>query len=292
MSTRFGLLINPSSGDYLLDLLIKVGIHPNLIVSHNPHYSKGTLKKIYHNIVYNKKFKQTDKAYYTAKRLNIPFFSSQDVNKNAFVDLVKEQKIDFLFVFTFKIIKPDIVKKLEVPIYNFHSSFLPYRKGINPFFYEALNNDTFAGFTIHKLTEKIDRGEIYYQKKILLSGMEDSFILKYMTLYQGAYDAIQFIIKLLNRNSFQAFPNQDGFYDAKPNRNNFLVSPKQSSEKVLNLVRAARGSGYAFMIDGSERRYIEHAFQIQPTDKIEETNDIKSILCSDSVRVILVLQKQ
>jgi len=62
------------------------------------------------------------------------------------------------------IIPKEILNMFELPL-NLHMSYLPYNKGRHPNVWSIVER-TPAGVTIHRMTEKIDGGEIYAQMKV------------------------------------------------------------------------------------------------------------------------------
>ena len=62
------------------------------------------------------------------------------------------------------IIDKEILKKKK-NIINLHISYLPYNKGAHPNFWSWVKN-TPKGISIHFISEKIDAGDIIFQKKI------------------------------------------------------------------------------------------------------------------------------
>ena len=49
---------------------------------------------------------------------------------------------------------------------NLHISYLPYNKGAHPNFWSWVKN-TPKGVSIHLISEKIDAGDIIFQKKLI-----------------------------------------------------------------------------------------------------------------------------
>ena len=75
-------------------------------------------------------------------------------------------KPDIIFSLGYrKKIKTEVLKCAKIGSFNLHKSLLPLHSGANPIFYTVLEN-TAAGHTIHKMNEKIDSGDIVFQKKV------------------------------------------------------------------------------------------------------------------------------
>jgi methionyl-tRNA formyltransferase len=71
-------------------------------------------------------------------------------------------------------------RKIEKYIYsqakyavNFHPSLLPNYKGPNPYYWVIRNGESCTGITVHQLTDSIDCGDIYIQRKCIISANEN-----------------------------------------------------------------------------------------------------------------------
>ena len=83
--------------------------------------------------------------------------------KKFFLD-VKKIKPDLLLVHSYSmIIKNDILKIPRLGGLNIHASLLPKYRGCNPIEWAIINNEKKTGVTLHKLTAKLDSGEILSQ---------------------------------------------------------------------------------------------------------------------------------
>jgi len=106
--------------------------------------------------------------------INRKFDIYQKINNKAFSLFYTENKInlndtkhfDFIISYGYRyIIKKDIINYFNNNIINCHISYLPYNRGSDPNLWSILDN-TPSGITIHKLSYKLDKGDIIYQKKI------------------------------------------------------------------------------------------------------------------------------
>tara|TARA_B100000902_G_scaffold270789_1_gene256675 strand:+ start:14137 stop:14727 length:591 start_codon:yes stop_codon:yes gene_type:complete len=77
--------------------------------------------------------------------------------------LIKEFQPKIILSYRYRyIITKKVLEKIEIPILNLHSSFLPYNRGANPNFWSFYEN-TPKGTSIHIIDEGIDTGDIIYQ---------------------------------------------------------------------------------------------------------------------------------
>ena len=72
-----------------------------------------------------------------------------------------------------------IISKKHLSIFkrkplNLHLSYLPFNRGAHPVFWGLLEN-TPLGVTIHEINNKLDKGNILFQKKIKINKHENTF---------------------------------------------------------------------------------------------------------------------
>ena len=65
-----------------------------------------------------------------------------------------------------RILSPNFIKKIKIPIINIHPSLLPKLKGLNTHERAIKAKHKFSGCTVHFVNEKLDSGKIIAQKKV------------------------------------------------------------------------------------------------------------------------------
>ena len=94
-------------------------------------------------------------------------FKNKSNFENNSLKLLKKYNIEILCLAGFmKILSGNFIKKFSKPILNIHPSLLPKYKGLNTHKRAIKNRDKFAGASIHKVTEKLDSGEVILQKRV------------------------------------------------------------------------------------------------------------------------------
>ena len=95
-------------------------------------------------------------------------FISKNLIKIKFYNFEKKlQKNEYdwlLSIWSSKIYKKKFLSKFRNNL-NLHPSYLPYNRGKDPYCW-SIYNSTPIGVTIHKMSSKIDKGNIYIRKKI------------------------------------------------------------------------------------------------------------------------------
>lgn len=128
------------------------------------------------------------------KKRELPIFRIKDMNDLKMVNWVKKNKIDLIInIRTRCIYKSEILSSSRLGCINVHHGLLPKYRGIFCDLY-ALYEKRPAGITIHKMSDKLDDGEIIYRKRIS-QGEENDYI-KYLT--KTGPEEVDMIIKLMN----------------------------------------------------------------------------------------------
>jgi len=118
-------------------------------------------------IAYRKVFRQDIKR--VCIKHNVLYKEIDDVNSDAFFNLIlnlknKNNELIGLSMCS-QIYRSKIINQSGINFYNFHPSLLPSNKGRFPVFWAIYNGDK-QGVTCHIINEKIDSGDIIFQKEI------------------------------------------------------------------------------------------------------------------------------
>lgn len=98
-----------------------------------------------------------------AKQFKIPYRMVDEVNNLEFRNWVSKCNPDFIISSNSQIFKSELLSIPRVACLNRHSSLLPSNKGILPVFRSIEFGQQFTGVTIHKMTARIDDGDIVAQ---------------------------------------------------------------------------------------------------------------------------------
>jgi methionyl-tRNA formyltransferase len=98
-----------------------------------------------------------------AHHKNIPYLKYSSPNDIQVINWVKEKKVDVIFIFFGHILQKEIISAPRCCIINKHASLLPANRGVLPVFWAMLKDEN-VGFSLHKVTEKLDSGEVLFQK--------------------------------------------------------------------------------------------------------------------------------
>jgi len=85
------------------------------------------------------------------------------------LEIIQKEKIQLCVLAGFmRILSQSFIQHSGIPVINIHPSLLPEYKGINSIARAYNGNTTYTGITIHFVNERIDDGEIIFQKSILI----------------------------------------------------------------------------------------------------------------------------
>ena len=128
------------------------------------------------------------------KKNNTRFEVIQAINDPKCVSFFESQDIELVFLLWWPdIIPKNIISQASSGIINLHPSFLPYNRGMHPYYWSIVDK-TPAGVTIHFIDEKIDAGHIIAQEKIIGlfrknydNILEGNFLTKAVDIKQGTF---------------------------------------------------------------------------------------------------------
>ncbi|MCB9771385.1 MAG: methionyl-tRNA formyltransferase [Candidatus Omnitrophica bacterium] len=106
---------------------------------------------------------------------NIPVFQPDHLNEELFLSQMRRLGADIFVVIAYgKILPPVVLKIPKVLCMNVHGSLLPKYRGAAPVNWAIMNGDIETGFSIIKMSPKMDAGEIIVQEKMLIGHDETS----------------------------------------------------------------------------------------------------------------------
>lgn len=109
-------------------------------------------------------------------RVNLKIVPSYD-SKELWQE-IDQNKYDLGIVFGTGIIKKGLFTLPKKGMINIHQGMTQFYRGQPPAFWELYNNERETGITIHKVTEKLDGGDILFQKSISIQPNDSLKILQ------------------------------------------------------------------------------------------------------------------
>lgn len=187
----------------------------------------------------------------------VPYIKKlQKLIPNSLVFYKHEQISDYDIVFILsyhRIISKEFLRKNKNNIV-IHASKLPQGKGWAPLFHQILEGKNEITFTLFEANEKIDNGDIYLQKTLILNGLE---------LYEELRDKqANFIIELC-LDFLKNFPNitkipqkgKESFYPKRTPKDHELDINK-TIEEQFNLLRISNNKEFPAFFYKNGKKFI------------------------------------
>ncbi|MFW5884773.1 MAG: formyltransferase family protein [Patescibacteria group bacterium] len=99
------------------------------------------------------------------RSFNLPYLLTRNVNNQETISWIKKEQPDLVFNIRARdIYRKEMLEISKLGCVNIHHGLLPRQRGL---FCDlrALANDEETGFTIHRMTDKVDQGEIFIKIK-------------------------------------------------------------------------------------------------------------------------------
>lgn len=97
----------------------------------------------------------------------IPIFQPDNINSKESIKIIKEIKPDIILVVAYgQILRAEVLAIPERGCLNIHASLLPAYRGAAPINWAIINGEKETGITFIKMNEKVDAGEIIFQKRV------------------------------------------------------------------------------------------------------------------------------
>lgn len=142
-----------------LTLVIGIEPHNKRKSIRNPKDLPLIIKKFLKNKTQNKR-----SLIDFCKKHELTYVSFPYREQSILAEKLKEKEIDILITYAAPLLESSVLSSPLCDAINLHHSILPNYKGGNPIFWQILHGQIESGVTIHRLSEKIDDGEILYQE--------------------------------------------------------------------------------------------------------------------------------
>jgi len=160
----------------------------------------------------------------------VPTMEVDDVNAAAFLDHLRERRVDVLISINCpQRLKPELLSLPPLGCFNVHFGMLPRYRGILPIFHALVNGESSFGVTVHVMDEKLDNGDIVAQGEVPIAPGDDL-----ETLYPKGFAAAS---ALLNETLQQL---NDGSLVRRPNLESEKTYYSYPSREMIRRYRSRR----------------------------------------------------
>lgn len=176
-----------------------------------------------------------------AKKFRVPLYETKWLKNQNYAQLIeKEIKPDVALVIGCRIlIKKEIYTIPQLGTLAVHDSLLPNYRGFSPLNWAIINGETETGVTLFYLSELMDGGDIFLQKKILID-KDDTAPQVYDKVCQATVDLTLESLNLLKHgNKIRIKQSYEiGSFSCSRNPNDGLIDWNKSTIEIYNLIRA------------------------------------------------------
>ena len=173
----------------------------------------------------------------------VPFFIQprpEEESYSNFINELKNLNPDLFFINSYSmILKKDLLKVPKSGTLNIHSSLLPKNRGANPLQWGIINQDDFAGVTLHEVDEGIDSGPILDQRKTKIL-MEDTWVSLSYRIKDLTYDLIEKNINQILSKNWNSIPQEKNHvtYNKRRNSKDGEINWSMPIIEIYNKIRA------------------------------------------------------
>ena len=174
-----------------------------------------------------------------ARDHNVPILQPEKLRDEDFLKRIKSFGADLFVVISYGQILPSVVLKMpKIFCINVHGSLLPKYRGAAPVNWAVINGDKETGFTIMKMSPRMDAGEIIIQEKLNIGDDETSESLRTRMAKASAVRLCK-VVKDIGAGKFTLTPQDESkvTFAAKLTKELGKINWNKSAQEIHDLVR-------------------------------------------------------
>lgn len=194
-----------------------------------------------------------------AKQAGIPTRRPHNPNSAATCDWLRRLAPDLVVsVGFFGILKAGMLSIPRLAAVNFHASLLPAYRGKHPVFWALFHGEQRTGITAHIMSERIDEGEIIYQRAVPVRA-HDSVATLYARVIAAGLPLVDQLIGDAARGKIpmQPQPSAEASCFSSPTDEDFRIDWTMSATALEARIRAAEGK--CFFAHGQQCIHVREA---------------------------------
>lgn len=169
---------------------------------------------------------------------NIPILQPEKLKDDSFIQQLKSFNADLYVVVAFRILPKEVFTIPPKGSFNLHASLLPKYRGAAPIQWALIKGEKKTGVTTFALEEKVDTGNIYLQKEVLIDD-EDNFETLHDKLSEVGADAVLETVDMIESGNYELKAQDNSLATPAPK-----ITPEtgkiewsKPAEEINNLVR-------------------------------------------------------
>lgn len=228
---------------------------------------------------------------------NIKVLQPNNLKDESFINELKNLNADIFVVVAFRILPLEVFDIPKFGSFNLHASLLPKYRGAAPIQWALINGEKETGVTTFKLEEKVDTGNIYLQKKILIDD-EDNYGTLYEKLSMIGADAVIETLDLIESGNYELIKQNDKLASPAPKITKELcqINWNKDAIEIHNLIRGLSPEPAAyFFYEGKKLKIFKskvvYNFQLNVREIYYTKKDF-IIGCKNDALSILEIQQE
>jgi methionyl-tRNA formyltransferase len=169
---------------------------------------------------------------------NIPILQPDKLKDPEFIKSLKELAADLIVVVAFRILPREVFSIPQYGSFNLHGSLLPKYRGAAPIQWAIINGEKETGITTFALEDKVDTGNYFLEKKIMISD-EDNFGVIHDKLSILGADAVLETIEIIDKGNYVLQNQDDSLATPAPKitKETGLIEWNKPAHEINNLIR-------------------------------------------------------
>ncbi|MFH1691120.1 MAG: methionyl-tRNA formyltransferase [Candidatus Omnitrophota bacterium] len=181
------------------------------------------------------------KEYALSQGLEI--YQPRDINNEESQRILEEMGADVFIVVSFgRILKKNILDLPKMMAINIHASLLPQYRGASPVNQALINGDLKTGVTFIRMNERMDEGDMIWQKEIVIGQADNAPILE-QKLSSLAADSLMSVLSALKEGRVDFKKQDEKFVKYAPiiKKEDGLICWEKSAKDIVNHFRGYFG---------------------------------------------------
>ncbi len=226
---------------------------------------------------------------------NIPVLQPEKLKDENFIQRLKDFNADLYVVVAFRILPKEVFTIPYNGSFNLHASLLPKYRGAAPIHWALINGEKKTGVTTFSLKEKVDTGNIYLQKEIIISD-EDNLETLHDKLSELGAKAVLETVDMIESGNYNLFEQDNSLASPAPK-----ITPEtgkidwtKPAEEIHNIVRGLSPVPCAYFYFNNKKIKVFKTKVLQKENsspgKINQSKKNLSVECGKDELEILELQ--
>lgn len=222
----------------------------------------------------------------------IPIFQPDNINSQESIKKIKELRPDIILVVAYgQILRTEVLTIPERGCINIHASLLPAYRGAAPINWAIINGEKETGITFIMMNEKVDAGEIIFQKKVSIYPDETYGELS-ERLSRLSGEIVNEILEKYEKGELKGIPQDKELTTCcrKMKKEDGKINWEETGERIYNLYRGTTPYPGAFTFyRGKKIKIVEAKFFPESYLDTEKKFDIPGMIVKFDRHILAIL---